>query len=62
LDQLEIGSAGRSMPPGWFAWCGSGDPLLDARRLAEAKPGVVVREGAFHEPGGLLEALKEVAG
>lgn len=54
LGRLERDSVPASLPEGWCAWCGAGDPLLDAQRLRELEPAVTAVEGAGHHPAGLL--------
>lgn len=57
LERLETMSAPPRLPPGWHAWCGEEDSILDAKRLHELVPGVAVVPGATHHPAGLLRAF-----
>jgi hypothetical protein len=61
LEQLESGELPARLPPGWLAWCGAGDVLLDAGRLHALAPGVRVVPGATHHPAGLLAAFAREA-
>jgi len=59
LERLENDRAEPSIPPGWGAWCGANDPLLDAARLHSLAPAVQIVAGATHHPAALLRAFAE---
>lgn len=62
LERLAGEGVEPALPPGWRAWCGSADPLLDAGRLRTLAPGLEIVPGATHHPGALLGALaREIA-
>jgi len=55
LAQLETVALAPVLPPGWRAWCGAADPLLDADRLHALAPGVEVVPGVTHHPSALIQ-------
>jgi hypothetical protein len=57
LARLEGDAVSPTLPPGWRAWCGAADPLLDAALLHGLEPAVAVVPGATHHPGELLRAF-----
>jgi hypothetical protein len=57
LAALEKRRVDGGLPAGWRAWCGQDDALIDARRLQERVPEVVIVPRATHEPGALLAAF-----
>lgn len=57
LERLEGGSAAPPLPPGWLAWCGAEDALLDAAQLHAIDGVVRVVTGATHHPRALLRAF-----
>jgi hypothetical protein len=59
LERLEHDRAEPSIPPGWLAWCGANDPLLDAARLHSLAPAVQIVAGATHHPAALLRAFAD---
>jgi hypothetical protein len=59
LERLENDRAEPSIPPGWLAWCGANDALLDAARLHSLAPAVQIVPGATHHPAALLRAFAE---
>lgn len=59
LGQLENSAVPAVLPAGWSAWCGTDDPLLDSKIMAECVDGLHVVEGAGHHPAGLLRAWAE---
>jgi hypothetical protein len=56
LTQLENNGVPPVLPPGWSAWCGADDPLLDAEKLHTLVPAVRVVGGVGHHPAALLRA------
>jgi hypothetical protein len=59
LAQLETVTLPPTLPPGWRAWCGTDDALLDAARLHELVPAITLVAGATHHPATLLRAFAE---
>ncbi len=59
LERLENDRAEPFIPPGWRAWCGANDPLLDAARLHALAPAVQIVARATHHPAALLRAFAE---
>ena len=57
LGQLEKYRVAPPLPPGWLAWCGSDDALLDAARLHALDPAVTIVPGGTHHPHELIEAF-----
>ena len=61
LTQLETVALPPELPPGWRAWCGADDALLDAVRLHELASEITILAGATHHPAALLRAFAEEA-
>jgi hypothetical protein len=59
LTQLETTALSPALPPGWRAWCGADDTLLNAARLRVLVPEISIVPNATHHPGGLLRAFAE---
>lgn len=59
LDRLELKPA---LPPGWQAWCGADDALLDAARLKALVPSLSIVPGATHHPAALFAAAGGAGG
>jgi hypothetical protein len=59
LEQLEKDRVEPPLPPGWHAWCGANDALLDAARLNSLSPSVRIVAGATHHPAALICAFAE---
>jgi hypothetical protein len=59
LERLEKERVEPRLPPGWSAWCGEKDALLNAERLHELEPAVVVVPGGTHHPRELIRAWTE---
>lgn len=57
LDELEQRRLTPRLSPGWRAWCGTDDPLIDSLRVLELVPSLTLVEAAGHAPGPLLGAL-----
>jgi SAM-dependent methyltransferase len=62
LQRLEADVVQPPLPPGWRAWCGADDTLLDAARLREVAPEVTIVAGATHHPRALIEAFAAEVG
>ncbi len=56
LERLEKDRVEPPLPPGWKAWCGAEDALLDASRLNALDSAVTVVAGGTHHPRRLIEA------
>jgi hypothetical protein len=48
--------AAKGLPPGWRAFIGAKDPLLDAAVVCQSLPGCEIVAGAGHRPAELLQA------
>lgn len=59
LAQLESTVLPPALPPGWRAWCGADDELLDAARLRALTPEISVVPSATHHPAALLRAFAQ---
>ncbi len=59
LEYLENQRVEPPLPASWQAWCGGADALLDARRLVEITPGILIVPHATHHPADLLHAMAE---
>jgi hypothetical protein len=59
LAQLETVVLPPALPPGWLAWCGADDTLLDTARMHALVPELVAVPGATHHPRALLQAYAE---
>ncbi len=59
LERLEKDRFEPPLPPGWMAWCGAEDALLDASRLHALDPGINIVEGGTHHPAALIQAFAE---
>jgi hypothetical protein len=59
LERLEKDRVEPPLPPGWGAWCGADDALLDAVRLNALDPAVTIVPGGSHHPRRLIEAWAE---
>jgi len=57
LERLEKDRIEPPLPPGWRAWCGAEDALLDARRLQALDAAVGIVPDGTHHPRHLVEAL-----
>ena len=61
LERLEMNRVEPPLPPGWKAWCGAEDSLLDAGRLRALDPAVEIVPQGTHHPRLLIRALAEEA-
>jgi hypothetical protein len=59
LERLERDRVAPPLPPGWKAWCGAKDTLLDAAALHALDPAVEIVPDAGHHPGKLIRRFAE---
>jgi hypothetical protein len=61
LTQLETVSVPPLLPPGWSAWCGANDRLIDVPFLKSLVPEMQIIADGTHHPAALLRAWNAAA-